>query len=80
VAADYPILSDPSGAVARAYGVAGRAALWASRHIVYIARDGRVLHVDRRVEARTAGTRIVERLGWLGIPRQAKPSAGTDVP
>lgn len=63
---DYPILSDPSKAVARAYGVLGSSG-FAQRWTFYIGRDGRVLAIDRKVSAATHGSDVVERLKTLGV-------------
>lgn len=66
---DYPILSDPSGEVARAYGVLG-ASGFPSRWTFYIGLDGRVLEIDRHVDAASHGESVAERLEALGIPRR----------
>lgn len=66
---NYPILSDPGKAVAKAYGVVGPLLPWASRWTFYIGPDGRILHVDRDVSTRTAGADIVARLAALGVGR-----------
>lgn len=63
---DYPILSDPSKATARAYGVLG-ASGFAQRWTFFIGQDGRILAIDRRVSAATHGSDIVERLRALGV-------------
>jgi peroxiredoxin Q/BCP len=67
---DYPILSDPSRKVARAYGVVGPLLPWASRWTFYIGLDGRLLAVDRKVSARTAGEDVAARLAALGVRRR----------
>lgn len=64
---DYPILSDPDGAVARAYGVLGRSG-YASRWTFYVGADGRIADVDRQVHAPSHGAAIVTRLRALGVP------------
>ena len=51
---DYPILSDPTKAVARAYGVLA-ASGFASRWTFYIGRDGRILDIDKQVRAASHG-------------------------
>jgi peroxiredoxin Q/BCP len=66
---DFPILSDPSKDVARAHGVL-KMRLYAARHTVYIGADGRVLHVDTRVKAATAGEDMAVKLDELGVPRR----------
>lgn len=63
---DFPILSDPTKATARAYGVLGVTG-FASRWTFYIGTDGRVLEIDRSVSARTHGADVVSTLKRLGI-------------
>ena len=58
---DYPILSDPTKAVARAYGVLAPSGM-ASRWTFYIGRDGRILDVDKKVRASSHGTDVAKRL------------------
>lgn len=65
---DYPILSDPDGTVARAYGVLGRTG-FPDRVTFFIGADGRILHVDREVRPRSHGQDIAARLAELGITR-----------
>jgi peroxiredoxin Q/BCP len=62
----FPILSDPTSAVARAYGVLS-ASGFASRCTFFIGADGRILDIDRRVQPATHGTAVVVRLNELGI-------------
>lgn len=68
LALDYPILSDPGGKVAGAYGVLRIG--YAARHTFYIGKDGTILFVDRDVKPATAGEDIVRRLAELKIPRR----------
>ena len=63
---DYPILSDPTKEVARAYGVLG-ASGYASRWTFYIGADGRLLAIDKKVSAASHGRDIVARLTEPGI-------------
>jgi peroxiredoxin Q/BCP len=65
---DYPILSDPDGRVARAYGVLGRSG-FPSRTTFFIGADGRILHIDRGVRPLSHGQDIAATLGDLRIPR-----------
>jgi thioredoxin-dependent peroxiredoxin len=58
---DYPILSDPTKAVARAYGVLAPSGM-ASRWTVYIGRDGRILDIDKKVHAASHGADVAKRL------------------
>jgi peroxiredoxin Q/BCP len=63
---DYPILSDPTKAVARAYGVLAPSG-FAARWTFYIGLDGRIAAIDRNVSAATHGTDVVKKLEELGI-------------
>jgi peroxiredoxin Q/BCP len=72
---DYPLLSDPSRAVARAYGVVDEDQPYASRWTFYIGRDGKVLHVDKQVSPASQGKAIAAKLAELGIPRRT-PTGG----
>ena len=69
--ADYPILSDPDGAVAASYGVRMPIVGVASRWTFYIGQDGRILDIDKSVKAATHGEAIAARLGELGIAKKA---------
>jgi len=62
----YPILSDPSREVARAYGVLG-ASGFASRWTFYVGIDGRIVHIDKQVRAGSHGSDVAARLRELGI-------------
>ena len=61
---DYPILSDPTKEVARAYGVLG-ASGYASRWTFYIGADGRILDIDKKVSASSHGDDIALKLADL---------------
>jgi len=63
---NYPILSDPTKEVARAYGVLTPAG-YASRTTFYIGTDGRILYVDRNVSAASHGADVMKRLKGLGF-------------
>jgi len=68
--ADYPILSDADKRVANAYGVLG-ATGFSSRWTFYVGPDGRILDIDKKVSARTAGEDVARRLGELGVRRKS---------
>jgi peroxiredoxin Q/BCP len=61
-----PILSDPTGTVARAYGVLGSTG-FASRWTFYIAADGRIVDIDKHVRVTSHGRDVTARLKELGI-------------
>ena len=62
----YPILSDSTKDVARAYGVLSPGG-FASRWTFYIGADGRILDIDRKVSAASHGPAVVDRLKRLGV-------------
>ena len=64
--AQFPILSDPSGETARAYGVLGPAA-FARRWTFYIDAAGDIRAIDRQVRAASHGTDVVARLDALNL-------------
>ncbi len=72
--ADFPLLSDPSKATAEAYGVlrnyGANIGTVAQRWTFYIGGDGRILKIDRDVNASTAGEDVVAALQELNIPRR----------
>ena len=69
LALDFPILSDPGGKVARAYGVLGQRG-YAARVSFFIDPDGIVRGIDRNVNPATAGADVARRLDELGFPRR----------
>ena len=62
----FPILSDATKAVARAYGVLSVTG-YASRWTFYIGVDGRILDIDKRVSSASHGRDVVARLTELGL-------------
>ena len=62
----FPILSDATKAVARAYGVLS-ATGYASRWTFYIGVDGCILDIDTRVSSASHGRDVVARLTELGL-------------
>jgi len=67
--ADFPLLSDPTKATAKAYGVLMVIGI-ASRQTFFIGTDGKILAVDRKVNPETAAQDIAAELGKLGIPKR----------
>ena len=67
VGADYPILSDPGGEVAREYGVTGAIQKWASRWTFYIGVDGHILYIDKDVHPSTHADDVAAKLKELGV-------------
>lgn len=67
---DYPLLSDPTKEVAKAYGVIGENQPFAMRWTYFIGVDGRVLYIDKEVRPATHGKDIAAKLAELGIPKR----------
>lgn len=65
--ASFPILSDADKSVSAAYGVLSERG-FANRWTFFIDPNGVIARVDREVDARTAGTDLVEHLEALGVP------------
>ena len=66
---EYPVLSDPTKATARAYGVLGRSG-FARRWTFFIGRDGDVLAIDKQVSAGRHGSDVIEKLNGLGVQQR----------
>ena len=65
--ADFPLLSDPSGDTAKAYGVYTGG--FAKRHTFYIDKAGVITHIDRAVKPSTSAEDMVDNLERLGVDR-----------
>ena len=65
---DFPILSDPSRDVARAYGVLGPSG-FPQRWTFYIGQDGRIAVIDRKVSAGSHGEDVARQLASLQAER-----------
>jgi peroxiredoxin Q/BCP len=70
--ADYPILSDPEGKVAKAYGIYNAERMIASRTTFYIGKDRKILFVDNKVKVDEHGEDIAKKLKELEIPKKEK--------
>jgi len=68
--ADFPLLSDPTKATAKAYGVLMPVLGVASRQTFYIGIDGTILKIDREVKPATSAEDMVANLAALGIARR----------
>jgi thioredoxin-dependent peroxiredoxin len=68
--ADFPLLSDPTKATAKAYGVLNAMGV-ASRVTFVIGADGKILAIDRNVNPATAAQDIAATLAKLDIPKKS---------
>ena len=71
--ADFPLLSDPTKKVAKAYDVLALYGL-PKRHTIYISKEGKILMVDRKINAATSAEDIAANLEKLGVPKIALSS------
>ena len=69
--AELPVVSDPKGEAARAYGVLGLGGLYSRRWTFYIDADGILREIDKDVSPTTAGQDILRKLDELGFPKRA---------
>jgi len=67
---DYPILSDPGKSTAKAYGVVNETRKFPFRWTYYIGKDGKILHIDQKVNPAQHGEEMVKQLGKLGIKKK----------
>jgi peroxiredoxin Q/BCP len=67
---DLPILSDPQGEVARAYGVTDAARKLPRRWTFLIGQDGKILHIDKQVKTKTHATDVAAKLAELGVRKK----------
>ena len=64
---DYPILSDPGKAFAKALGVLNPKRGFSQRWTYYIGKNGKILHIEKKVNARAHGDQIAAKLKALGV-------------
>lgn len=64
---DYPILADPTGEVAKAYGTVTTLRKFPRRHTFYVGKDGKILAIDKDVSTKSAGEDIAAKLKELKI-------------
>ncbi len=69
--ADFPMLSDPSKATAKAYDVLNLFRV-ASRVTFYISKEGKILKVDEDINPKTAAVDIANNLASLGVNKVEK--------
>jgi peroxiredoxin Q/BCP len=71
--ADFPLLSDPSKKAAKAFDVLAFYGV-PKRHTIYIDKEGKILMVDRKINAATSAEDIAANLEKLGVPKIALSS------
>jgi peroxiredoxin Q/BCP len=69
---DYPLLSDTSKKTAKEYGVVHEERAVPERWTFYIGKDGKILHVEKKVKAREHGPQVLATLKELGVEEAKK--------
>ena len=64
---DYPILSDPEGKVAAAYGIYSADKGFATRVTFIIDKNGKIADIDSGVKTETHGADVAAKLKKLGV-------------
>ncbi len=67
---DYPILSDPKGKVASAYGVYDEKGDKAARVTFIIDREGKIAAIERKVNTETHAVDVAAKLKELGVEKK----------
>lgn len=67
---NYAILSDPGKAVAKSYGVVTATRQFPFRWTFYIGTDGKLLHIDKKVNSGSHGKDIAAKLKELGVKQK----------
>lgn len=67
---DYPILSDPERAAAKAFGVVKGDGKYAKRWTFFVGKDGKIAHIDKKISFGTHGADIAKKLGELKVAKQ----------
>lgn len=68
---DFPILSDPKGEAAKAFGVLNDNKM-AKRVTIYIDREGKIAHVDKSVATNTHGADVAKKLKEIGVKEKVQ--------
>lgn len=66
--ANFPLLSDPSKKAAKAFDVLALYGI-PKRHTIYISKEGKILLVDRKINAATSAEDIAANLDKLGVTK-----------
>lgn len=75
--ADFPLLSDPSKKVAKAYDVLAFYG-FPKRHTIYIDKEGKILMVDRSINPSTSAEDMIANLQRLGVAKRETSLALND--
>lgn len=67
--ADFPLLSDPNGEVADAYGVSFMG--YAKRHTFYVDKSGKIVMIDKNVRPSTSAEDMAKYMKMLNFEKAA---------
>lgn len=67
---DYPVLADPTKETAKAYGTVHEGRAVPERWTFYIGKDGKILHVAKKVNTKDHASEIAAKLTELGVPKK----------
>jgi peroxiredoxin Q/BCP len=70
VGADYPILSDPTGKVAKAYGIYNAERMAAQRVTFFIDKEGKIAAIDSAVKTESHAADVAAKLAELGVEKK----------
>lgn len=70
---NFPLLSDTDRKAAAAYGILNAKGTRSSRATIYVDVEGRIAHIQSKVNVRDHGMEVVEQLKKLDFPLKAKP-------
>lgn len=68
---NYPLLSDTDRTVAKAYGILNSGGTRAQRTTIFVNKDGKIAHIQTKVNVRDHGTEVVEQLKKLNFPKKS---------
>ena len=75
---DYPILSDPSKTVATAQGVVDEDRPFPRRWTVFISKDGKVAHIEKKVDFKNHGKQVAKKLAELKVEKATADKKSSD--
>ena len=70
---NYPLLSDTDKTVASAYGILNGKGTRSQRTTIFVDKQGKIAHIQSKVNLREHGKEIVEQLKKLKFDLKAKP-------
>lgn len=66
---NFPLLSDTDKAVAKKYGILMRG-IFSRRVTIYVDKEGKIAHIEKKVSVSEAGKQLIEQLGKLNFEKK----------